>query len=178
MSRQYFADLPFCDVPIANLSAVTATTETGLWNVAQYSPIPANDARAAKVYEIFAGGIMSFAGTGTLTLTPRYGTTTGGITLGASVAQTTPGATTNQPWALHGYLTIRTIGAPGTNSTAMFNGLFVSNATGTAGTAVAMALGGTSATIDVSVASGFFLGWTLSVAGTVTPQQVVFGSRN
>jgi hypothetical protein len=177
MSRQYFADLN-ADPPIANLTAVTATAETGLWNVPQYSPIQASEGRPGKVWRLYAGGIMSFAGTGTLTITPRFGTTTSGVTLGASVAQTTPGATTNQPWLMEMILVCRTLGAPGANSTVIGSGSFVSNATASAGTAVAFAFGGTSATVDLSVANGLFIGWTLSVAGTVTPQFVVFGSLN
>lgn len=178
MSRQFFADMPYADVPIANLTAIVAVAETGLWTVARYTPIPAFDVRAAKVYELVAGGIMSFAATGTLTLTPRYGTSTGGTTFGASVAQTSPGATTNQPWFMQGILTVRSVGDSGATSTAIFNGKFTTNGLATAGTSVSMAMGGTSATVDTTVASGLFMGWTLSVAGTVTPQQVIWRSLN
>lgn len=121
---------------------------------------------------------MSFASTGTLTITPRWGLTTGGVTMGASVAQTTPGATTNQPWFLDFVAVVRTVGAPGANSTVIGTGRFHTNATGSAGTAVSLALGGTSATVDVSIATGICIGWTLSVAGTVTPQFAYIQSLN
>lgn len=177
MSRQYFEDLN-AEGPIANLTAVTATSETGLWVVPQYTPIHAYEAKAGKCWKLSCGGIMSFNSTGTLTITPRVGTTTGGITLGASVAQTTPGSTTAQPWIMEFYLTCRTLGAAGNNSTFIGTGSFITNATGTAGTAVAIALGGTSASADFTVETGLFIGWTLSVAGTVTPQWVNWQSLN
>lgn len=178
MSRQYFADV-LTDPPIANLTAVTATTETILWNVSNYSPIAANDCRPGKIYRVSAGGIMSFAATGTLTITPRFGLTVGaGITMGASIALTTPGATTNQPWRLEMDVICRTVGAPGVNSTVIGTGLFISNGIGALGTGVTLAFGGTSAAVDVSIATGICIGWTLSIAGTVTPQYVVMQSLN
>jgi hypothetical protein len=178
MSRQYFMDL-LNDPPIANLAAIVATTETALWNPANYSPIAANDCRPGKIYRMTAGGIMSFAATGTLTITPRFGLTVGvGITMGASVAQTSPGVTTNQPWKMEMYLVCRTVGAPGVNSTVIGTGVFTTNGTGTAGTGVSIVFGGTSATVDVSIATGICIGWTLSVAGTVTPMFAILQSLN
>lgn len=178
MGRQYFEDT-LVDPPIANQSAVVATSETIMWNVTNYSPIAAGDAKPGKIWVCRAGGIMSFASTGTLTLTARFGLTVGaGITMGASVAQTTPGATTNQPWYMEFTCVCRTVGAPGVNSTVIGTGFFISNATATAGTAVAMAFGGTSATVDVSIATGLCFGWTLSVAGTMTPEWITMQSPN
>jgi hypothetical protein len=178
MSRQYFMDT-LNDPPIANLTAVTATTETILWNVSNYTPIAANDCRPGKIYKVTAGGIMSFAGTGALTITPRFGLTVGaGITMGASVALTTPGVTTNQSWWLEFCCVCRTVGAPGVNSTVIGTGFFATNGTGGAGTDVGVTFGGTSATVDVSIATGICIGWTLSVAGTVTPQYAFIQSLN
>jgi hypothetical protein len=166
------------DPPIANLAAIVATTETALWAAASFTPIAANDCKAGRIYRVTAGGIMSFAATGTLTITPRFGLTTGGTTMGASVAQTTPGVTTNQAWYLEFTMVCRTVGAAGANSTVIGTGSFQSNGTGTAGTGVGLSFGGTSATVDISVATGITIGWTLSVAGTVTPQWVTMQSLN
>ena len=178
MSRQYFADIN-ADTPIANLTAVTATTETGLWVVPQYTPINAYEARAGKWWKLTAGGIMSFAATGTLIITPRVGTTTGGITLGPNTtAVTTPGITTANPWRMEFDLICRTLGAAGANSTFIGTGSFITDGLGTAGTSVAFAFGGTSASADYTVATGLFIGWTLSVAGTVTPQWINWQSMN
>ena len=165
--------------PIANLTAVTATVETGLWNVANFSPIAANDCRPGKIYRLTAGGIVSTGASGTLIITPRFGTSTGGVTLGASVTQTVPINLSNVAWLLDFILVCRTVGAPGPNSTVMGTGRFTAAGTAaTAGSAFCLSFGGTSGTVDVSVATGIFIGWTLSVAGTCTPQFAFIQSLN
>lgn len=180
MTRQYLADMPYADPPIANLTAVIATVETALWPVAQFTPIPASDARAAKQYCLRAGGIMSTAGSGTLTITPRIGTTTAGITLGASGAQTVPINLTNVAWFLDMVVSVRTMGATGgANCTCIGTGCFTAQGTvATAGSAFGLAFGGTSAAVDFSAAQGLFIGWTLSVAGSITPQWIAWQSLN
>ena len=183
MSRQYFEDMPYGDVPIANLSAVTATTETILWNQ-QFTLVPSNDARSGKVYRLTAGGILSTGASGTLIITPRWGSGITGTTLGASVTQTVPINLTNVPWFMQAICTVRTVGAPGANSTVMLNGQFISaGAAATAGNAFALSFGGTSGTVDLSTTGsattgGIVIGWTLSVAGSCTPQQVIWQSLN
>jgi hypothetical protein len=159
--------------PRSNQTALTATTIEALWSAALYTPIPANSTWEGKTFIIRAGGIMSFAATGSLTITPSLGTATGGNTLGASIARTSPGATTNAPWFLEGTFIIRTIGAAGTM---IGTGTF--NTNGTATLDVAVAFGGTSGTIDTTAASGITMGKTLSVAGSVTTQYVSFQSAN
>lgn len=177
MSRQYFADLPYADPSIANQSAIVATTETVLFPVAQYLPIPASDARAGKIYWFKMGGIWTSAATGTLTLTPRWGTTIGGVTLGASTATTVPVSASNVPWCIDGFIQMRTVNnGTATSSTAMCHGSFASSGLTAAG--FSLAFGGTSGTVDTTVAAGLWLGWTLSVAGSVTPQSCLFGSFN
>lgn len=179
MSRQYFADV-LAEPPLANLTAVTATTETILWNTSQYTPIAANDARPGKWYTVKAGGIMSFAATGTLIITPRWGLTVGaGITMGASVvALTTPGATTAHPWWMVFDVFVRTVGAPGVTSTVIGTGVWHSGIPAAGSLPATQVFGGTSATVDVSIATGITIGWTLSVAGTVTPQWAAIKSNN
>lgn len=179
MSRQNFASV-LIDPPIANLTAVTATSETALWLASRYTPIPANDATPGKIYVVKAGGIMSFAATGTLIITPRFGLTVGaGITMGASVvALTTPGATTAHPWTLEFTCVVRTLGDPGTNSTVIGTGHFHTGIPSAGSLPATQTFGGTSATVDLSIASGITIGWTLSVAGTVTPQYAYIQSVN
>lgn len=177
-TRQYFQDL-LAEPPIANLTAVTATSETGLWLPARYTPIGANEPKAGKIWVVKAGGIMSFAATGALTITPRYGLTTAGITLGASVvALTTPGATTAHPWWLEFTMICRTVGDPGANSTFVGTGVFHTGIPTGGSLPATQTFGGTVATADASIASGVFIGWTLSVAGTVTPQYAFIQSPN
>lgn len=178
-TRQYFADL-LAESPIANLTAVTATTETILWNVSNYSPIAANDCRPGKIYRLSAGGIVTTGASGTLIITPRFGlTVAAGITMGASGAQTVAISLTNVAWVLHMNVVCRTVGAPGVNSTVMGTGDFqMSGTLATAGSGMGVVFGGTSATVDVSIATGICIGWTLSVAGSVTPQYCFLQSLN
>jgi hypothetical protein len=171
MSRQYFEDLR-AEPPVVNLTAVTATTETALWDPRLYTPIAAYEAVPGKIFKVTAGGIMSFAATGTLIITPRWGTTVAGVTMGASVvALTTPGATTAHPWYLEFVAVCRTTGAfGGANGTAIGTGTFSTGIPAAGSLPATQTFGGTSAAIDTTLAAGICIGWTLSVAGTVTPQ--------
>src|SRR5215469_13900746 len=154
MSRQYFEDL-IIDPPTANITPTVSTVETGLWNVAQFSPIHAFDGYkgVGKVYRSMAGGVFSTSSVAsTLILTPRVGTTTGGISLGVSITQTLPTSLTNEAWFMHSVWVVRTLGAPGVNSTVIGTGIW--NGGGAAGTAASnttIAFGGTSATCDLSI---------------------------
>jgi len=179
MSAQSFRSIT-AEPPIINQTAVTATTETILWNVSQYTPIAANDARPGKIWEVTAGGIMSFASTGTLTITPRFGlTVAAGISMGPNVvAVTTPGATTAHPWTLKFTCVCRSVGLPGVNSTVTGTGYFITGTPGAAGAAVAVSFGGTVANVDVSIPTGICIGWTLSVAGTITPMYAFIEALN
>src|SRR5215510_13172823 len=94
MSRQYFGDI--MTEPASSDFAITATTETVLIPTV-WTPIPAMEPRAGKVYELLVGGTCTTGTAGTLTITPRYGTTISGTSLGASGAQNyVPSITTAQ----------------------------------------------------------------------------------
>lgn len=178
MSRQYFQDT-LSEPPLANLTALTATTIEALWAAATYTPITAGDAnRPGKMYEITAGGIWSTGASGTLIITPNVGTATGGATLGASPTITVPVSITNIPWFLKMLVVIRTTG---TSGTCIGTGAFWSTgiaANTSPGANVVASFGGTSATIDTTIASGITVGKTLSVAGSVTTQYVAWQSLN
>ncbi len=177
MSRQYFADL-MCEPLVVTPSAIVATTETVLV-ATQYTPIPANDPRPGKVYQLLAGGIMSTSTSGTLIINPRYGLVVGAVSMGVSITQTVPFSMTAIAWHLVCEVVIRTVGLPGTNSTVMCNGFFNSGGlAATSSSGIQLAFGGTSATVDVSVAAGLWLGWTLSVAGSVTVTNAIWRSLN
>ena len=144
-----------------------------------YTGIAANEAYAGKVWQLTCGGIMSWAATGTLTLTPRLGLTVGGITMGVSVvALTTPGATTNHAWQARFTFVCRTLGLAGANSTFVGTGMFHSSGIGTLGTGTTQSCGGTVATADATIATGLWLGKTLTVAGSITTQYAIFESCN
>lgn len=161
-----------------SLTALVATTEEVLVPTL-YTGISANEAYAGKVWELNCGGIMSWAATGTLTLTPRLGLVIGGITLGVSViAVTTPGATTNHAWHAFFKLTCRTLGLAGANSTFIGTGIFQASGVGSLGTSTQQSCGGTVATADATIATGLWLGKTLTVAGSITTQYAHFESLN
>ena len=178
MSRQYFQDT-LADPPLANLTAVVATTETALWPAAQFSPINVGDMKAGKIYKLSAGGIWTTNTSGTLIITPRFGqsaTIGSNITLGASATMTPTFSMTNVPWYLELTCIIRTIGLIGANSTAMGTGFFTTAGVATQG--LTFAFGGVSAAVDATIAQGLVIGWTLSVAGSVTPEWVTMQSLN
>ena len=172
MSRQYFEDL-IVDPPIANQTAVTASaTETILWPQQQFTPVHAFDGYKGpgKIYRICAGGVFSTAATpGTATITPRFGisgTVATNTLLGASVAQTLAASIPSSPWFLHAMLTVRTVGAPGANSTIMLIGQFQgAGLAGTAASNTSITFGGTSATVDLSIEQAVSINWTWSVTG-------------
>ena len=165
-------------VPIVNQTALVATGEEVLVPT-QYTGIAANEAVPGKAWRVTIGGIMSWASTGTITFTPRVGLVIGGVTLGVSVvALTTPGVTTNHAFTCFFNLVCRTIGAAGANSTFIGTGMYLSSGIGTLGTLTGQSMGGTSASADASVATGIWMGKTLSVAGSITTQYSIFESLN
>lgn len=182
MARQFLGDGPFMDPPVsAPLSANTATTAVDMWSGAQYTPIFANDPKAGKIYIVEAGGIISTGGSGTLTISPFYGTNTG-VALGASGAQTTVVSLTNVPWFLKFVVVFRTIGAAGANSTLTCSGIFTaSGAAGTAASSIDIAFGSTSTTstsVDATLNKDITIQKTLSVAGSFSTNWAYIFSHN
>ena len=178
MSRQYFGDVIIEPVSVA-LTTITATTETVLVPTI-FTPIPANEPRAGKVYKLTVGGTATTGTAGTLILTPRYGTAIGGVALGASPTQNYVPSITNAPFIFEYYLTFRAIGLAGTNSTAVGSGMWVSNgavATAASETVVVASSTG-SVSIDTSVASALWIGVTFSVAPSVVPHWHIWESLN
>jgi hypothetical protein len=178
VARQYLQDGPFIDPQVANGSALVATTIESLWVGDQYTPIFANDPKAGKIYVVEAGGTMTWAGTGTLIITPLYGGT-GGVALGPTVtAVTTPGTATAVPWYLRFNLVFRTIGAAGANSTCIGTGFLVTGTDGAADSSVNVTFGGTSASVDATLNKDITIRKTLSVAGLFTTQYAYIYSLN
>ena len=156
-----------------------------LWPVSLITPIPAFDARPGKLYKLTAGGIITMpATTGSITLTPRWGqsaTVATNISMGASTAQFSAVATTNRPWTMELHVLCRTVAAAGgANSTVIGWGDFKTQGIVTAGGAtILICMGGTSATVDVGVATGIGVSiiWT-TTAGSITTQFAVLQSLN
>jgi hypothetical protein len=85
---------------------------------------------------------------------------------------------TGVPWFLEFVMTFRTVNnGTATSSTAMLSGCFWgAGVAGTAASSCVVPFGGTSAAVDTTTAQGIWIGWTLSVAGSCTPEVCVFGS--
>lgn len=168
-ARQYLQDGPYIDPPVtAPLSANASTSAVDMWTGATYTPVFANDPKAGKVYTVEAGGVLTTAGSGTLIITPFYGTSSG-VAMGASAAQTVAINLTAVPWYLRFVVVFRTIGAAGANSTCIGEGAFTMSGTlATAGSGCSIPFGGTSASVDATLNKDITIQKTLSVAGTFT----------
>lgn len=178
MARQTLQEGPYLDPPIAApLSADATTTAVLMWNPLQYTKFYGDEARPGRVYVIKAGGILTTATTGALTISPSITTSNAaGTTLGAGAAQTVPGtAFTAQPWVLEMFCIVRTIGAPGgSNATMISEGAFTGpNLPAAGGASLQSTVGGTSAVFDQSVANAIAVTKTLSVAGSFTTHWVL-----
>ncbi len=170
-------------IALANQAAVAGTAEAALWPVAQYTGFGANTLRAGQLWHLTAYGIMTTAGSsqGNITLTPRYGTTSGGVALGASAATALAASASNVAWRLEYDFDIRTVGLAGTNSTIVGNGWFGTTVAAiTAATGNVVFFGSTaSVSVDLSIAAGFYMGVTLgSASDTMTTMSVRLESLN
>jgi hypothetical protein len=179
MSRQYFADT--LNEPInAAFTTITAITETVLIPTL-YTPIPAFEPRAGKVYELIVGGTVTTGLTGTLIIQPRLGTAIGGTSMGVSPTQTYVASVTTAPFLYRCYVIYRSIGLGATSSTVVCNGIWESGgAVATAGSSFVCAHSTTGAavTVDTTTAQAVWIGITFSVAPSVIPNWHVWRSLN
>lgn len=155
-------------ISLADQTAVTGTSETGLWPAAQYTGIAANTVRAGQVWYCTAFGVATTAASsqGNLTLTPRWGTSTSGTSLGASSATAQVASASNAPWKLEYMFVARAVGNAGTNSNMVGNGIFsTTTAVIAASTGNQVCFGSTAnVAVDLSIAAGLFMGITLGSA--------------
>src|SRR6516164_1196236 len=178
MSRQYFGDV--LTEPIGSAyTTIVATTETVLIPTA-FTPINAMEPRAGKVYELIVGGTVTTGTAGTLTITPRFGTTIGGVSIGISPAQNYVPSITTAPFYFRYLLCFRSLGIAGANSVCYGVGQWQSGgaiATASSGTSITLAAT-TTASVDVTVASALWIGVTIFVAPSVIPKFHVWRSLN
>jgi hypothetical protein len=182
MARQYLQDGGFLEPAISDpLAANVATTAVGIYHSLRYALIPAYDSRPGKKYIVEAGGLITTAATGALTIAPSISTTNAaGTTLGTSIAQTVPASSLSGPWFLRLILICRTTGDPGgANSTMLGHGFFISGGVAaTANSGLQLTFGGTLASYDHSVSQSIFISKTLSVAGSWTTQYADMAVEN
>jgi len=176
MGRQLFGEGPYVDSPIANLTTLTSTSIEDMWAGITFTPIYANDAKAAKIYCVKAGGTISLTG-GTMIITPQWGPA--GTTLGVSLtAGTVTIAIT--AWRLEFDLVFRVIGAAGANSTCIGTGLISMGGGVVSGTANPNVInfGGTSASVDSTINGNITIRKTASTTNSMIPQYVYIFARN
>lgn len=179
MSRQYLADV-VADPPLAALPTITATTETVLVPTI-FTPIPAMEPRAGKIYKLTVGGTITTGTAGTVIITPRYGLVIGGVALGPSPTQNYVPSVTLAPFVFEYWLCFRSIGvAAGATSTVVGFGKWMANgAVATAASETAAVCGSTgSVSVDTTVASGLWIGLTVSVAPSIIPHMAIWQSLN
>lgn len=165
-SDQLFVE-PLQPILMADGATIAGTTEASLWPI-QFSTFAANFLHKAQQFlELTAFGVATTPASAatTATVTPRWGTTTGGTALGPSAASATVTASkTNVPWYCNGNLICRSVLA-GATSVIVGGGDFVCDQIAIPG----LCFGGTVvSTIDVSAAAGFWLGLTLGGSASFT----------
>lgn len=164
--------------PPSSFTAVNTTNvETNLWVPGIWTPIPANDMTAGKVYQGNAGGVLGTSSAApTATWTPRAGqsaTPASNITLGATTGSTMIASLAAVPWTWIFTLAIRSLGLAASGCTATGNGFIVIGGLTTA-VGVVQSMGGTVATtLDNTATTGLILSntWgTNNASNTVTCQ--------
>lgn len=179
MSRQYYEDMPVEPLDIANSAVSFLTAELALFPNLSQITIPALDVRPGKVWRLTCGGDITTPTAGTLIITPRWGTATGGTSLGASLTQNYVPSVTGAFW-ISALLICRAVGLSGGNSTFACRGLFNGpGAVATASSGTQITFGGAASAVCDPAAGGFFIGCTFSVTGaSMTPQIVCLQSLN
>lgn len=174
MSRQYFRELAE-PVMVIDQTQITGTAEAAMWNMTGAGPppatlLPANTVRSGQIWQVTAFGVMTTPASAatTMTLTPRWGVSSSGTSLGASgVSNTAIISRTNDPWFLSLLLTIRSAAASGTAvCAARFSCPAIGTAAANPGTLVAGSTA--SVTIDTTIASGIYVGATLAGSASWT----------
>lgn len=169
----------------ANVASLNG--EAALWSTALWTPLPANGNLAPDAYRLAVSWTTTTSTSpGNLTINPRLGSfaagasSSGGVAMGADAAITLTASITTQ-WYCRGDITIRTIGAPGANSTAIgfFNVVAKPATAGTGAATINDVFGHTAASYDASIASGVVLGMANTVTTiTFAVQQVHWTSWN
>lgn len=179
--RQYQEPAGF--TMIASQTAVTGTAEALLWP-ANFTSIPAQALVPGQQIEINAYGVATTPGSAatTMTINPRWGTTTSGVTLGISnTSATVVASQTAVPWWLKFLATVRTVSDTATSSTVTGGGILCGITCGGSATVPSiMVMGGTAATVDTVSAEGLVFGVTLggSASWTMTTQGVAIEVLN
>lgn len=170
---------------VADQTPVTGTGEALLWPF-HYTALPADYFWAGKMVQITAMGKITTAASspGNLTLTIRYGTTTGGTSLAASGATALGTSKTNITWQAEVWVACRATGA-GTAGSLIAFGAFSYDGAGavfsTAANNPMMVPNSAPAAVgvDTTTAQGIILDATLgSASDSMTVQFLQFAALN
>ena len=169
-------------IPSSTGAALTGTAEVLLFPPLQIA-IPTADVRPGRVWKLTAGGIYTTNTTGTLTIKPYWGqsgTIGTNITMGTGLAQTVPVySVTAGAWYMEFCaLCMSTSWQTGAHASVIGSGYFKGQGNAAiAASANNLVFGGTAATVDPTN-SGISITWTLSVAGSISPQWQILQSLN
>jgi hypothetical protein len=170
-------------LPASETGLTLSATEQGLIPAAHipvYTPLPINGILAPQAYRVILSGIFtSVATSGNLTLTPRLGNANTSPSLGSSAATAMTASLTAGQFYIMGDITIRTVGLPGANSTAIgtFHALWNTVVNG-ATTSIVWGTGATAVSFDSTITAaanggGLWVGALFSANfPTLTLQQV------
>lgn len=165
--------------PASYAAVNTTNVETNLWVPAIWTPIPANDMQAGKLYENKCGGIFSTSSAAPTSLwTPRVGqsaTPSSNVTMGASTATTMIASLASVPFFSQFTFTVRSLGLAASGATATGNGFVTIGGLTTAAGIIQDIGGAVATTLDNTAATGYILSqtWgTNAAANTLTCQWV------
>lgn len=153
----------------ADQTQITGTGEALLWPL-QYSMLPADYFWIGKMVYFMASGKMSSASStpGNLTLTMRYGTTTGGTAIATSAATAFATSKSNINFIVEGWVVCRGVGTSGSVAATgrfMFDGAGGLFSTTSQNPLLFPATSpGAGVTIDTTTAQGIVLGVTMGSA--------------
>lgn len=170
---------------VAELAQFTGTGEALIWP-ALYTSLVANYFDINKMVQFVAAGKLTTASSsqGNITLTMRYGTTTGGTSIAASAATALAANKSNISWCIEGFVCCRAIGSGTNGSLAAWGRMFFDGAGGLFTTAAQMPLlfpasSITGTGVDTTSAQGIIQDVTLgSASDTGNVEYMAFTAMN
>lgn len=179
-TRGPFSGADINDFTGASFAAINTTiTETNLYLIAMFAPIPAMTLRPGQAFVVECGGVFSTSGAPTTIWTGRIGqsaTATSNTTLGPSVTTGAPSGVTNAPWMARFVCGVRIPGVAASTAVMTGNGFVVLGAAAATVGQVAGFGGTIASTLDATANQGVGISmtWgTSSASNTITTQWMI-----
>jgi hypothetical protein len=169
--------------PTAHTAVASTASRTNLWVPALWTPIPALDPYAGKVYKLSCGGVISTTATPTIQFTATFGqSATPASNLSLGTTTTIPlGTLTSRNWYAEFTLGFRSVGIAASGATCTGNGFVtIDNGAGVVGICNPMG-SSVPTTADHTTAQGLVLDvlWSASSASnTITCAWTLLQSLN